>query len=241
MKNPTSKLIIVASAALVMCALTAGHSSAQTFLVNLSPSGAGNDFIGSPTIFKNGAGAALPLATLVANPPLSGSTYTLGTSSLTLNGSSYSFGGTSTSQTAVTHSFYYASGGNNDTFSLTGLLAGDTVDFQFLATPQPFLADVAVAGGATAPSSGSLLIPAAADNLTPMFTDYGSLTGFTQYSGVFSQSNGGEADISAILVTITPPVISIPPTTTPEPSTYVMMGMGLTVLAVLARRRSLRA
>ncbi len=232
MKKPVLLL-----AAFIVSSLSQMHADTISYLVNFGPSNA-TVFSGSPTIFDGSTGTALSSSTIVVNPPVSGETYTLTSGALTyslaLTGSTYSFGASGTAQTAVTESFAYQTGGGQNTFTLTGLSTNDIVTFEFLGSSQNFLSNVSVVAGATAPTSGTTLVAAAPNGSTPQFTDVATLAGATEYSGVFTQYNGGEGDISAMLVTVQQ---------VPEPSSYAMLAAGLVGLAfyMRSRRRSVVA
>jgi hypothetical protein len=229
--------------AMMISVSACAHADTLTYLVNFGPTG-GPSFSGDPAIFEDASGNALPSSTTIVNPGATSETYSLGSATLTLSGLTYSFGASGTDQTAVTHSFADPQGGTSDTFTLTGLPAGDTINFQFLGSSQPFLADAAVAAGSTAPTSASTLIGAAPDPVTvggiitvaniPQFTNVATLTGSTQYTGLFAQSGPGEGDIGAAYITITTPSLSA----APEPSTYLMFGMGFSVLLFALRRKA---
>jgi hypothetical protein len=211
-----------------------------TYLVNFGPNNSAA-FSGDPGIFSDDSGDPLPSSTVIVNPGTS-QTYSLGSYTLTLTGSTYSFGASGTTQTAVTHSFAYQTNGGSNVFTLTGLPAGDTIDFQFIGSSQPFNSLVSVAAGSTAPTVGTTFISSAPDSdpttglPTPEFTDVGTLTGSSTYSGVFTQFNGGEGDIAAAYITIT--TGDAAPAAAPEPSTYLMFGMGLSVLVIALRRKA---
>ncbi len=168
------------------------------------------------------------------NPPTfnssdNGVTFTLGTATLKFTGGqNYSTG------SALNQSFYYMTSSTSVLAAdFTGLNAGDTIDFQFLESLQPFSPTVKVVGS----TSGSLSKSIASSPHGSAFVDLGSLTGNNSYTITSSLNpGGGEGDVSAALITITSGSISA----VPQPASMGLLGLGglgCIALGLIARRR----
>jgi len=242
MKTKTSLSVFAFIAAM---ALSAQAQTVTTYLINLGPVNA-TTFNGDPTIFDQANSTPLPSSTILLNPDGSDLDFSLGTATLSVTSpQTYSFvvgGDGTTTQAVVTHSFLYQTGGGTSTFTLSGLPATDTVDFQFLGNSQPFLDDLNLTSGSTPPAAatpGTNTIAQAPDGLTPVFTDsFGTLTGSTSYSGIFTQDGGpggGEGDVAAAYITVTVPAA------VPEPSSNLLISLGLLGLGALVQHRRRQA
>ncbi len=230
-----SKRFILIGAGAAMAALAAAgaglaRANTVTYGLQFAP-------IGYTVYTGWGAGVTPVQAT---NPPPflgsdNGASFTLGSAAMVFsNGTNYNIqnaiaSGTPTSDIAWLNHAFYLSNSSTDiiTATISGLNVGDSVDFQFIESFQPFSPTVTITGG----SGGTISKSIASSPDGSAFVDVGTVTGNTQY-GVSSSLNGsgGEGDLSGALITIASNSV-------PEPATLgLLAAAGLAILLVKRRK-----
>lgn len=228
----SKRFILVGAGAAIATLAVAGAGSAQANTVTY-----GLQFAPSGYTVYTGWGAGVTAVQATNPPPFFGSDngviFSLGTATLTFsNGTNYNIqngitAGTSTTNLVwLNHAFYLSnSGADIITATLTGLVASDSVNLQFIESAQPFSPTVTVTGG----TGGTIAKSIASSPDGTAFVDVGTVTGNTTY-GISSSLNsgGGEGDLSGALITITSSNV-------PEPATLGLMAVG--GLAILLVKR----
>lgn len=252
-----SRSVLVSMGVLAAAALAIGsHATAAratTYAIQFGPSGGAPSYEGSPayngSLFNGdvnvtpaSGGFLTGTGSDFAQP--AGLAYTLGSYSLAFtsgyglytslgdnpgNPSPYA----STSVNTLNASYFYASTGAGSTspvdLTLSGLNAGQTVNFQFLGSVYPAnQATVTIenaSGTAISNPSNNIAI-----NSNTGFLDAGTYTGQTSYLiSVAPSAGNAEGDIASALITISP---------VPEPASVALVGVGALGLLLLKRRRS---
>jgi hypothetical protein len=215
-----SQLAVLAGA--VVMAVSACDSKAAIIGLDFGTTGS-TFYTGS----FDGVSSFIPVASstfVSATPP----TYNLGdgyTLTFNTNVGAYDVGSGGSGPTdplGLLQSFFYASAGGLGTvsYTLSGFNTTDVVDVGVIGSTQPF-GDQASIG-----SNAAVSVPGDA-TISSSFTDLGSVTGATSYTGTFT-GNGGEGDISALEFSVTSGSV-------PEPATAGLVGVSMVTL--LRRRR----